>query len=107
MTTTIYAYALQAGDIAGGRTVRFTSHRDQVVVTWVDGTRSTLDPHEGVAVDAVVGAAPGAASIWVPTPGVWPLGCTCPMRRHPTLDGNWTIVPTPDRCWDCTRPDDD
>ena len=107
MTATIYAHALREGDTTEGRTVQFVNHRDTVTVTWTDGTRSTLDPHERVTVDAATGAAPGAATIWVPTPGVWPLGCTCPMRRHPDLAGNWTIVPSPDRCWDCTPRDDD
>lgn len=37
-------------------------------------------------------------SLWRPKPGVWPSGCTCVSRRHPTLAGNWETVVRDEAC---------
>lgn len=103
-TATIYAWALKPADTIDGRTIRSVTSRDETVVTWADGSTTTYDPHTGVVVAADTD--PDTPGVWVPVSGFWPSGCTCPMRRHPILAGNWDRAPTPAPCWACNRDDE-
>ncbi len=104
-TATIYAWALRPGDTVHGRLVKSVTSRDLTLVTWADNPVTAFDPQEPVVVEADTD--PDVGGVWVPPAGVWPLGCTCPMRRHPTLAGNWERVPTPAPCYACDSCDEE
>ncbi len=57
------------------------------------------DVASGVAVDVHVPDEPvDSYSLWKPKPGVWPSGCVCVARRHPTDAGNWETVARDEQC---------
>jgi hypothetical protein len=106
-TAPIPAYALRVGDRfdVNGEPLTVVALHARDGAIGISGVFDDDRPRAAVGVSAdysvtvyVPDEPVDGYNLWRPKPGVWPSGCVCVSRRHPTLDGNWETVVRDESC---------